>query len=182
MINEEKKKQKVMLAWSNGKETHLHPDVMYLVENEHLKRLEMLKWLESEAPLGCEHYCLSLSREYERFSDELWNLGLHIESFKVLLYSSTVLFKTYRSWINSKHTSWYHSNLARFRHLFRRCRQRAEQDIRLMPLFNCSEAKQIYDRMMEEYADCDISPDVRIKDWTLWDSIYHWDGDDPLCD
>lgn len=176
------RKTKVMLAWSNGKETHLHSDMMYLVEEEHLKRLDLQKRLEQELPLGTEHYCRQLSLEYERYSDELWNLGLHVESYKVLLYSATALFKINRSWINHRCTCWYHHNLRQFRRLFHRCRQRAEQDIRLMPLFNASEVKQIYERMLDEYAECNISDRIKIKDWSIWDDIYQWDGDDPLCD
>ena len=176
------RKTKVMLAWSNGKQTHLHPDMMYLAEQEHHKRLDLLKRLEQELPLGAEYYCRRLSQEYERYSDELWEMGLHVESYKVLLYSSTLLFKIHRDWINRRCTSWYHQNLRQFRHLFHRCRQRAEQDIRLLPLFNASEVKQTYRRMLDEYANCNISDHIKIKDPELWDDIWQWDGDNPLCD
>ena len=175
-------KTKVMLAWSNGRETHLHPSMMHLAEERHLKQLAILKQQEKEFKLGPEGYCRKLSSEYERYSDELWQLGLRIESYRLLLYATEVLFDTYRSWIHKRHTSWYHENLKQFRRLFRRCRERAEQDTRLMPIFNSSEVKQLYERMIEEYADCSISSRDRRKDWTLWDDIYHWDGDNPLCD
>ena len=175
------RKTKVMLAWSNGKQTHLHPEMMYLAEQEHIKRLDLLKRLEQELPLGAEYYSRRLSDEYERYSDELWEMGLHVESYKVLLYSSTLLFKIHRSWINNRCTSWYHKNLRQFRRLFFRCRQRAEQDIRLMPLFNASEVKQTYERMLDEYADCNISDRIKIKDPELWDDIWQWDGDNELC-
>ena len=171
-----------MLAWSNGKQTHLHPDMMYLVEQEHLKRLELLKCLEQELPLGAEYYSRRLSEEYERYSDELWEMGMHVESYKVLLYSSTILFKIHRDWINHRCTCWYHHNLRQFRRLFHRCRQRAAQDTRLVPLFNVSEVKQTYERMLDEYAECNISDRIKVKDWGLWDDIWQWDGDDPLCD
>ncbi len=175
------RKTKVMLAWSNGKETHLHPSMMYLAEQEHLKRLEIYKWINKEAPLGPEHYCRCISREYELYSDELWEMGLHVEAYKVLLYSATILFEVNRWWINHRCTSWYHSNLVQFRRLFRRCRQRAAQDTRLVPLFNVSEVKQTYERMLDEYAECNISDRIKIKDWSIWDDIYQWDGDNELC-
>ena len=175
-------KTRVMLAWSNGKETHLHPSMMYMVENEHLKRLELLEQLEKRQSHGPEHYCRRLSSEYERYSDELWQLGLRVESYKMLLNASEVLLDTGRRWVNHRHTSWYHENLIHFRRLFRRCRQRAEQDSRFVPLFNASAVKQIYDNMQEEYSSCNISDRIKIMDWTLWDDIYHLDGDDPLCD
>ena len=174
-------KGKVMLAWSNGKEVHLHPSMMYLLEQEHHKRLEIYKWINKEAPLGPEHYCRCISREYELYSDELWEMGLHVEAYKVLLYSATILFEVNRWWINHRCTSWYHSNLVQFRRLFRRCRQRAAQDTRLVPLFNVSEVKQTYERMLDEYAECNISDRIKIKDWSIWDDIYQWDGDNELC-
>ena len=174
-------KTKVMLAWSNGRETHLHPSMMHLAEERHLKQLAILKQQEKEFKLGPEGYCRKLSSEYERYSDELWQLGLRIESYRLLLYAAEALFGTPRSWIHSIHTSWYHDNLRQFRRLFHRCRERAQQDTRLMPVFNASLVKKLYFRMLDEYSGCAISYRDKRKDWTLWDSIYHWDGDDPLC-
>ncbi len=173
---------KVMLAWSNGMETHLHPSMMHLAEQEHIERLELYKCQSKKPSSGQEHYCRCISREYERYSDELWEMGLHVEAYRVLLYSATVLLEVHRCWIDRRCTSWYHSNLVRFRHLFRRCRERATQDARLVPLFNASEVKRTYGRMLDEYAECNISDRIRVKDWDLWDDIWQWDGDDPLCD
>ena len=167
-------KTKVMLAWSNGRETHLHPSMMHLAGQGHLKRLEQLKSLKEKLDLGQECYYLKLSEEYERYSDELWSLGLHAESFRMLLYASEVLFATGRRWICRRLTSWHHDNLIQFRWLYRRCRQRAAQDSRLVPLFNASEVKRLYKRMLAEYRGD--------KDPGQWDCVYHWDGDDPLCD
>ena len=167
-------KTKVMLAWSNGRETHLHPSMMHLAGQGHLKRLEQLKSLKEKLDLGQECYCLKLSEEYECYSDELWSLGLHAESFRMLLYASEVLFATGRRWISRRLTSWHHDNLIQFRWLYRRCRQRAAQDSRLVPLFNASGVKRLYKRMLAEYWGD--------KDPGQWDCVYHWDGDDPLCD
>ena len=175
-------KTKVMLAWSNGRETHLHPSMMHLAEERHLKQLAILKQQEKEFKLGPEGYCRKLSSEYERYSDELWQLGLRIESYRLLLYAAEALFGTPRSWIHSTHTSWYHDNLKQFRRLFLRCRERAQQDTRLMPVFNASLVKKLYFRMLDEYSGCAISYRDKRKDWTLWDDVYHIDGDNPLCD
>lgn len=174
-------KTKVMLAWSNGRETHLHPSMMHLAEERHLKQLAILKQQEKEFKLGPEGYCRKLSSEYERYSDELWQLGLHSESFRLLLCAAEALFGTPRSWIHSTHTSWYHDNLKQFRRLFHRCRERARQDPRLMPVFDASLVKKLYSRMQDEYSGCVISLRDRRKDWTLWDDVYHIDGDNPLC-
>lgn len=175
-------KSKVMLAWSNGRETHLHPSMMFLVEGDHLHRLNFLNQMKNKLQLGPECFCRVMCNEYERYSDELWNLGLHVEAYKLLLCSATILFDVHRSWINHRRTSWYHPNMMQFRRLFHRCRQRAAQDSRLLPLFNDSEVKQTYQRLLDEYADCNISERIKVKDPGLWDDIYQWDGDDPLCD
>lgn len=170
--NEMNNSGKVMLAWSNGKETHLHPSMMFLVEGAHLERLEKLE--SREKKIGHEQYSRELSREYERYSDELKAVGLKAESYKILLLSSTLLFSTHRSWINRRVTSWYHPNLKAFRRLYRRCLEQAKQDKRLWTVFVESETKSLYDKMTDEYDG--------FKDPMLWDSLYSIDGDDPLCD
>ncbi len=175
-----------MLAWSNGKQTHLSPQMMHLVEQQHLKRLHPSnpKSFQPSNPTSpnTEQQCRQISREYERYSDELWELDLHVESYKMLLLAASSLLRTPRNWISRHTTSWYHDNLKQFRRLFHRCRQRARQDSRLAPLLNISEVKQTYERMLEEYAECNISDRIKVKDWGLWDDIWQWDGDDPLCD
>ena len=182
MIIEENKIQNGLLAWSNGKEVKIHKDYMYLIEDEFKKRLERQEDLRVKQDVGSEEYSRRLSREYERYGDELWEIGMHVKGFVKLMEAATMLLGGYRRWINRRVTSWYHPNLKQFRRLHRRCLERVREDARMEELFAASEVSRLFERMEEEYAGCDISYEIKLKDWALWDALYHWDGDDPLCD
>lgn len=144
----------VMVAWSDGERVHVAPSRLNYLDKDYRQRMDDYHTRVDEG-YECETDRPSVmrgdSRLMEERSDRLWELDQHVESLLWLMDAARVLI----DWdyvVIGPETNYHHRNLARFRYLVKRCKERCQQDPRLSPLLEHCDICDAYLHMERAYA------------------------------
>lgn len=146
----------ILMAWSNGERVHLPSQERKEMENEFYRQWSLYaervaqgyEWDSSTwAVLRGE------SQLMEEYADRLWVADRHVEGLNWLMRAATHLIDWDSITIDCD-TNYHHPNLARFRHLVGRCRERVKQCPTLQPLLEDSMVQDWYREMEHTYAHC----------------------------
>ena len=147
------KGKSVMVAWSNGDRVHVTPSQTKELmasysqrRDDYLARVEEGYEWETDNPAMMR----GKSRLMEELSDQLWKMDRHVDSLLWLLDAARELIDWDQVCIGPE-CNYYHRNLARFRYLVKRCKERCRQDPQLKPLLQSSSVYDDYLRMEQRY-------------------------------
>lgn len=148
-----------LMAWSNGKQTHLRRKQTWELKADFVRQQQQYRrrvaagyeWASDRPAVMRGESMLR-----EEYSDRLWGVGLHVESMLELMQAAVQLID-WDEIVLGPEINYYHPNLSRFRYLIGRCRKRVDEDPRLEPLLANSMAHDWFVEMEERYAGCKVS-------------------------
>ncbi len=147
------------MAWSNGKQTHLRQEQTKELREDFVRQQQQYRrrvkegyeW-ETDRPAVMR----GESMLREEYSDRLWDVGLHVESMLELMQAAIQLID-WDEIVFGPEINYYHRNLSRFHYLIGRCRERANEDPRLVPLLANSMAHDWFVEMEQRYAGSKVT-------------------------
>ena len=156
----EHKKNKInkeWMAWSNGDEIHLSPNVRRQVDNYGAKIIDYQHCLDEGYEIyHSESYVVLHKcrlREYE--ADHYWELGEHLNALNEMMKAATYTLPDDEpefedvQWLNPSEMLYWHPNVKEFLRLALRCRDYCKRDSRLWPIFNGSWVEQSHSNYLK---------------------------------
>ena len=145
-----------LMAWSNGKETHLRREQTRELKADFVRQQQQYRRRVAEGNEWASDRPEVMRGESmlrEEYSDRLWGVGLHVESMLELMLAAVQLID-WDEIVLGPEINYHHRNLSRFRYLVSRCWERVREDPTLEPLLANSTAYDWFLEMEQKYAGC----------------------------